>query len=76
MNSELLGGFGNFPGFDAARANAHPLSATLWKLYTNFLQIWIKTPGRSIVCVRNIVSELWPFTTDFATFGHSSYKTS
>jgi hypothetical protein len=72
----LSGGFSDFSGFDATCANFHPLSATLWLLHANGLQVWIETPRRSIVCVGNIISELRTFAADFATFSHDSYDTS
>jgi len=66
----MLGGFCYFSCFDATGANFHSLSAALGLLYANGLQIGIKTPRRSIVCVRDIVSELRTFAADFASFSH------
>jgi hypothetical protein len=76
VNGVKLGGFGNFSGFNATGTNFHSLGAALWQLHANGLQIRIKSPRCSIVCVRNIVSELRTFTADFATFGHDFIDTS
>jgi hypothetical protein len=66
----MLSGLRDFAGLNTAGTNFDPFGATLGQLDANGLQIWIKTPRRSIVCVRNIVSELRPFSADFATFSH------
>jgi len=66
----VLSGLRDFTGFDTAGTNLDSFGATLGQLYANGLQVWIKTPGRSIVCVGNIVSELRAFSADFATFSH------
>lgn len=66
----MLGGLGYFTGFDTAGTNLDPFGAALRQLHANGLQIWIKTPRRPIVCVRNIVSKLRTFSADFATFSH------
>jgi hypothetical protein len=65
-----LSGLCDFTGLDTAGTNLYSFRAALGQLNANGLQIWTKTPWRSIVCVRNIVSELRPFSADFATFGH------
>jgi hypothetical protein len=72
----LLSGFSDFSGLNATCTNFHALSATLRQLHTYGLQVWIKPTWRSIVRVRNIVTELGPFTADFATFGHDFNDTS
>ena len=71
-----LGGFSNFSGFNATGTNFHSLSAALGQLHANGLQIRIKPPRRSIVCVGYVVPELRAFTADFATFSHDFYDTS
>jgi hypothetical protein len=73
--AKTLGGFSDFSGFNASRANFHSLSATLRTLHANRLQVWIKATRRSVIGVGNIVSKLWAFTANFATFGHD-YRTS
>jgi hypothetical protein len=65
-----LSGFSDLSSFDAARTNLLPLGAALRQLHPNRLQVWIKPPRRSIVCVRNIIPELRTLAADFATFGH------
>jgi hypothetical protein len=67
---ETLSGLGHFTGLDTAGTNLDPLGAALGQLHANGLQVWIETPRRSIVCVRNIISELRAFAADFATFCH------
>jgi hypothetical protein len=69
-DEKRLSGFGYFPGFDTARANLHSLSPARWSLHANGLQIRIKTPRRSIVCVGNVIPKLRTFAADFATFSH------
>jgi hypothetical protein len=69
-DSETLGGLGYFSGLDTSGTNFGPFGAALGQLHANGLQVWIKTPRRSIVCVGNIVSKLRTFAADFATFSH------
>jgi len=66
----MLSSLRDFAGLDTAGTNFDSFGAAVGHLDANGLQIWIKTPRRSIVCVRNIVSELRPFSADFATFSH------
>jgi hypothetical protein len=66
----MLSGLRDFAGFNTAGTNFDPFGAAGGQLDANGLQIWIKPPRRSIVCVRNIVSELRAFSADFATFSH------
>ena len=68
--SGTLSGFGYFAGLDTAGTNLDALGAALGQLHADGLQIWIKTPRRSIVCVRDIISKLRTFAADFATFCH------
>ena len=65
-----LRGLGYFPGFDTTRANLHAMSATLWFLNADGLQVRIKSPRRSIVRVGYVIPELRTFAADFATFSH------
>jgi len=66
----MSGGFCYFSSLNATGANFHSLSAALGLLDANGLQVGIETPWRSIVCVRDVVSELRTFTADFASFSH------
>jgi len=72
----MSGGFCDFSGLNATGANFHSLRAALGLLHANGLQVGIKTPRRSIVCVRDIVSELRTFAANFASFSHDFYDTS
>jgi len=65
-----LGGFCYFSGLNATGANFHSLRAALGLLHANGLQVGVETPRRSIVCMRDIVSELRTFAADFASFSH------
>jgi len=71
-----LSGFGDFPGFNAAGTNFHPLCATLGPLHANRLQIGIKPPGGPVIRVGNIITELGTLAANFATFSHDFYDTS
>jgi hypothetical protein len=72
---EGSGSLRDFARLDAGCADFHPVRATLGLLHANRLQIRIEPSLSAIVRVRDIVAELWSFTADFATFGHS-YSTS
>jgi hypothetical protein len=77
MKEALASGrFRDFARLDATGANLHPLSAALWTLNADGLQIGIKAATRAIVCVRDIIAELRPFAADFTTFCHKFLKTS
>jgi hypothetical protein len=65
-----LSGFGDFPSFNATGADFHSLRTALRKLHTNRLQVWIKPPGRAVIRVGYIITELGTFAADFATFRH------
>jgi hypothetical protein len=65
-----LSRFGDFSGLNATGTNFHSLGSAFWLLHANGLQIRIESPWRSIICVRDIVSELRTFAADFATFSH------
>jgi hypothetical protein len=41
--------FRDLPGFNAARANLHPLRSALRLLDSNGLKVWVKSPWRTIV---------------------------
>jgi len=62
--------FRDFAGLDASCTNFHPARATLRLLNANRLKIRIEASRRPIVCMGDIVAELWSFTADFATFSH------
>jgi len=67
---EGSGSLRDFARLDAACADFHPERATLGLLHANRLQVRIEASRSAIVRMRDIVSELWSFTADFATFGH------
>jgi len=71
-----LGGFSDFAGLDTAGANLHSLSATLGLLHANGLQIRIESARRSVVCMRNVITELRAFAANFASFSHNCFDTS
>ena len=64
------GGFGDFAGLDAGRADLHPARATLGRFHANRLQVWIEATWGAIVRVRDIIAELRALAADFTTFGH------
>ena len=66
----MLGRFRDLTGLDATGADLHTLNAALRALYADGLQIGVKAPRRSIICMRDIIAELRPFATDFASFSH------
>lgn len=66
----MLSGLGHFARLDTSGTNLGPFGAALGQLHANGLEIRVKTPRRSIVCVRDIVSKLRTFSADFATFCH------
>lgn len=68
-----LSRFSDFACFDTPRADSHPLDAALRTLNTDGLQIGIKAAACAIVCMRDIVAELWCLIADCASFSHSNY---
>jgi hypothetical protein len=75
IDDELgLSGFRDLPGFNTAGANLHPFRSALRLLDPNGLKVWVKSPRRTIVRVRDVIAELRSFAADFATFGHYFYN--
>jgi hypothetical protein len=68
--TEQLSSFGYLAGLDTTRANLHAFNAALRSLDANRLQVGIKPATSAVVCMRNIVTELRRFATDFASFSH------
>lgn len=66
-----LGSFGDLASLDTTGADLHALGSAFGKLHANGLQIGIKATRRAIVRVGDIITELWAFATDFATFSHN-----
>ena len=66
----MSGGLGNFTSLNAPGAHFHSFGSALRLLDSNRLKIWIESPGRTVICVGNIIAELRPFTANFTTFGH------
>ena len=63
-------GFGYFARFNTTGANLHALSASLWELHANGLQVRVEAAMRAIVRMRDVVTGLRRFATDFAAFSH------
>ncbi len=66
----LLGCFRDFAALDASGTNPHPHRAALRSLRANLLQIRVKAALGAIIRVRDVVTELRPLATDFASFRH------
>jgi hypothetical protein len=64
------GRFRDFARLDATGANLLALDAALRALDADGLQIRVEAAARAIVRVGNIITELRPFATDFASFSH------
>ena len=63
----------DFVAFDATGANLHTHDPALRALRANFLQVGIETTAGAIVRVGDVVSELWAFAADFASFSHDCF---
>jgi hypothetical protein len=64
------GCFRNLACFDTPGANLRALNAALRSLQTNRLQVRVKPAAGAVIRVGNIITELWAFATDFASFSH------
>jgi hypothetical protein len=65
--------FRDFVAFDATGANLHAHHPALRALRAYLLQVGIETPAGAIVRVRDVVTELWAFAADFASFSHNCF---
>ena len=64
------GRFSDLAALDTGGADLHALRAALRTLNADGLQVGLETAARSIVGVRDIITELRPFAADFASFSH------
>jgi hypothetical protein len=60
-----LESFGNEPGTDAAGANFHGGDAAVVLDSLDFLKVRIPDSACFVVCMADVVSEAWAFTTNF-----------
>lgn len=54
---------------DATGTDFHGLNCSVVDRF-NFLQVRVPSSTRLVVCVANVVTGAWTFTTDFAFSGH------